>query len=237
MSEEVQKTMVTKVPNAHRHKHLRPRVEMASNRSEDEDDEDDDTSTLLVHIVHIPALQRHLAGGWSEDQLLSGRVYTVGRRELEVNVKAVRRRRRRRERRRRRRNNGGGGGDDDDDDDDGKEDATLMDVAEAVEDAWGCDVEDQAYRTAGGVLTLVPGPARRGDERGDEGTMMPGETGEYGLRAALASTHRNRTRREGGGGGGGVDGERTLKSLGTGVPFTPSDLYHHTFWLGNVRLL
>ena len=179
---------------------------MASNRSDDEDDEEDDTPTLLVHIVHIPALQRHLAGGWSEDQLLSGRVYTVGRRELDVNVKAVRRRRRRRRT---------GGGDDEDE----KEEATLMDVAEAVEDAWGCDVEDQAYRTAGGVLTLVPGPARRGDE----GTMMPpGETDEYGLRAASASTHRNRTRREG---GGGADGERTLKSLGTGVPFTVFTYY------------
>jgi hypothetical protein len=96
-------------------------------------DDDDATPTLLLHIVHIPALQRHLSSGWSEDQLLSGRVYTVGRMELDVRVpvRSVR--------------HGGK-----------EEEATLMDLAELVEDAWGCDVEEQAYRTAVGLYTFNP---------------------------------------------------------------------------------
>ena len=86
---------------------------------------------------------------------------------------------------------------------DGK--ATLMDVAEAVEDAWGCDVADQAYRTgrSGGGDALVPGPAR-GCTEGVE---------EYGVRAASAYA-TTRVASGGGSGADGYDGKRLLTSLG-----------------------
>ena len=72
---------------------------------------DGDSGMIKVIIVHIPALARHLAAGWSEDQLLSGRVHTVGRTELDVRLARG---------------------------------ATLLQLAQAVEDAWGVDVRDQA---------------------------------------------------------------------------------------------
>jgi|AntAceMinimDraft_5_1070358.scaffolds.fasta_scaffold150743_1 hypothetical protein len=42
--------------------------------------------TLLLRVIHIPSLPRHLGAGWTEHQLLTGKVYTVGRAEVEVRV-------------------------------------------------------------------------------------------------------------------------------------------------------
>ena len=74
---------------------------------------------MNVEVVFIPDLLRHTAKGWSEDQLLTGRVATLGRATLSVRL---------------------------------PEDATLLALARAVEDAWGTAVDDQAFRWRGNSL-------------------------------------------------------------------------------------
>ena len=74
---------------------------------------------MNVEVVFIPELLRHLAKGWSEDQLLSGRVAVLGRATVSVAL---------------------------------AEDATLLTLARAVEDAWGTAVADQAFRWRGSSL-------------------------------------------------------------------------------------
>ena len=76
---------------------------------------------MNVEVVFIPDLLRHIAKGWSEDQLLTGRVATLGRATLSVAL---------------------------------AEDATLLALARAVEDAWGTAVADQAFRWRGNSLAL-----------------------------------------------------------------------------------
>mmetsp|Transcript_47728 Transcript_47728/g.91223 ORF Transcript_47728/g.91223 Transcript_47728/m.91223 type:complete len:232 (-) Transcript_47728:170-865(-) len=41
---------------------------------------------LCVKVIFIPGLMRHLAKGWTEDQLLTGRVHTLGKEEMELQM-------------------------------------------------------------------------------------------------------------------------------------------------------
>jgi hypothetical protein len=41
---------------------------------------------MEVHVVFVPSLVRHLAAGWSEDQLITGRVATLGRESLTLSL-------------------------------------------------------------------------------------------------------------------------------------------------------
>jgi len=76
-------------------------------------------AAMNVEVVFIPDLLRHIAKGWSEDQLISGRVATLGRATLSVAL---------------------------------PEDATLLALARAVEDAWGTALADQAFRYRGNSI-------------------------------------------------------------------------------------
>lgn len=75
-------------------------------------------------MVYVPQLWRHLAKGWSEAHVASGKVAVLGVRRLDVRLPRG-------------------------------EGATVAALARAVEDAWGVDAGETAFRAPGGQRTAT----------------------------------------------------------------------------------